>query len=64
MNEPGERAKSNTAARNLLPVILALLLGASLTTNVFLMLQPAANAEVSPEEAPCEGFWCSLTTWG
>ena len=59
MNE----VKTSVIAKNLLPVILALMLGASLATNVFLMFGPPAAISDEAEAVPCEGFWCSLTSW-
>lgn len=58
MNE----VKTGFIAKNLLAVILALMLGASLATNVFLM-RGAAGTVAEEEPVPCEGFWCSLTSW-
>jgi len=59
MNE----VKTGLIAKNLLPVILALMLGASLATNVFLMRGAAGAVQEEAEAVPCEGFWCTLTSW-
>lgn len=59
MNE----VKTGLMAKSLLPVILALMLGASLATNVFLMRGTAVTVHEDADTVPCEGFWCSLKLW-
>ena len=63
MNEHKGQANGPLTARNLLPVVLALLLGASLTTNLFQYLQAKPIEETAADDAACDGFWCSWTTW-
>lgn len=56
-------AKTGLISRNLLSVVLALMLGASLATNVFLMFGPPTAVPEEAEAVPCDAFWCSLTSW-